>query len=222
MSRKWKKAEVTDAEAARRALDVAGQLMGTNPARVERAERRHDRMREALTGVLEMLPDAQKQEMLVRAALEGNDAVVEQLLAAGVDVDATASFQLEELDLSFDRETALVACVCAGQVRTLELLLDAGADVSKAHADGFTALLGAVSHDRACLEPLLRAGANTDAQDRNGETALIQAAGSGRKDIVEKLLAFGADRALIDHRGMTALQHAEEGGHSKIVSLLQE
>ena len=35
MSKRRKAAEMTEAEAARRALDVAGELMGTNPARVE-------------------------------------------------------------------------------------------------------------------------------------------------------------------------------------------
>ena len=41
-------------DAAREALEVAGQLMWTNPALVERAERERNQSREALTDILRM------------------------------------------------------------------------------------------------------------------------------------------------------------------------
>ena len=85
-----------------------------------------------------VLPDEQEREMLVRAAYKGSDAAVEQLLAVGVDPDATASFELRynsaELDLediSMDKDTALTAFAYSGHIRALELMLVNGADIEK-------------------------------------------------------------------------------------------
>ena len=107
-------------------------------------------MREGLEYMLGVLPDEQKREMLVRAAHEGSDAAVEQLLATGVDPDATASFELHynsaELDLediSMDKDTALTACAYSWHTWVLELMLVNGTDIEKTNGHGKTPLIAA-------------------------------------------------------------------------------
>ena len=195
---------MTKAEAARRALDVAGQLMGTNPARVEQAESRHERMREGLEYMLGVLPDEQEREMLVRAAHEGSDTAVEQLLATGVDPDATASFELRynsaELDLEdiiMNKDTALTAFAYTGHIRALKLLLASGADIEKANGRRKIPLVAAAyGGDVACIGRLLEEGAAVDMKDNAYCTALDWAAsdqlGVDSEEAEALLKAYGA------------------------------
>ena len=80
----------TEAEAA---LKTAVEHLGTNPACVEQVERERNRLQDCVEELFRIVaPDAiRKQDLLVRAAHLGRDAVVEQLLAANVDPDAVAS-----------------------------------------------------------------------------------------------------------------------------------
>ena len=221
MPGKRKRAEATDAEVARRALEVAGQLMGTNPTRVERAERDRDRSREGVTDILEMMEDTEKQDLLVCAAAKGRDAAVEQLLAADVDPDAVGSEALEECHL--EGETALSSCSFYGHMPVLELLLGAGAGVNKAGRTGWRPLHAAADTCQlACVERLLQEGAAVNAQNDNGNTALHYAIYDNNENMVNILLIAGADRTLTNRDGRTAVQTARECRLSKIVALLQE
>jgi ankyrin repeat protein len=60
-----------------------------------------------------------------------------------------------------------------------------------------------------------------DDKDVNGMTALMHAAKTGHKDIVQILLDEGADPNKV-HAKMTALTLAEEGGHTEIVDVLKQ
>ena len=51
---------------------------------------------------------------------------------------------------------------------------------------------------------LLAAGADVNAQDKRGMTALMHAAQYGRKEAVSVLLARGADASIHDNMGRTA------------------
>ena len=218
-------------EAARLALEVAVQQLGTNPARVEQAERERDRSvawaerdrdwsREAVADFLEMMDDTEKRDFLVQAAAEGKDKAAERLLAAGVDPDAVGTGVLADIDLEGD--TALVACAWNGHTSVLELLLDKDADVNKAGCQGTRPLnAAAVSGHVSCVKRLLQAGAAINAQNDYGDTALSRAAYEGDEDTVKMLLDAGADTTLTDDCGRTALQLAKAEGHSRIVALLQ-
>merc|ERR1712062_541694 len=70
------------------------------------------------------------------------------------------------------------------------------------------------------LSPLVRLlkAADLDLQSKKeGQTALMLAAGHGRKDTVRLLLMNGCDVNAQDEEGSTALMCASEHGHSEIV-----
>ncbi|HQM64369.1 MAG TPA: ankyrin repeat domain-containing protein [Acidobacteriota bacterium] len=70
------------------------------------------------------------------------------------------------------------------------------------------------------VKALVAKGANIEAGDETGRTALQFAAGGGKLEVVRFLLAKGATAASIDKNGNSALLKAAFGGHLEIVKLL--
>lgn len=72
------------------------------------------------------------------------------------------------------------------------------------------------------VRALVNLGANVNAKDSRGRTALMYAAGgeNGSDELVRSLLEQGADPAAKDVRGDTALDMARRGGKPSIVSAL--
>lgn len=70
------------------------------------------------------------------------------------------------------------------------------------------------------LERWMQHGGDPNERNEDGLTLLMQAAKSGRLDLVERLLAAGADRQLKDPKGLTASDHARQAGHDAIVQRL--
>ena len=84
-------------------------------------------------------------------------------------------------------------------------------------------LLEAVANDNnAEVERLIKAGANLDAQDINGNTALHLAVLDNNSNIIIKLLKEGADVNAKDINGSTALHLAAKSGHIEAVNKLKE
>ena len=69
------------------------------------------------------------------------------------------------------------------------------------------------------VQLLLDSGANVNAADLNGRTALLNAADDGDVETVQLLLSRGARVSATAH-GKTALYRAAKGGHARIVQLL--
>ncbi|KAA8904860.1 ankyrin repeat-containing domain protein [Sphaerosporella brunnea] len=157
---------------------------------------------------------------LQRAAHLGDSTIVDCLIQAGADINASAT---EE-----SGRTALQAAVESGSLTIVDRLLTAGADVNAPAAAlfGRTALQAAAeSGDLKIVERLLAAGAevNAAASDEDGITALPAAAGSRNLVLVERLLAAGAEVNTSPERfmgGQTALQAAAEVGSLEIVERL--
>ena len=95
------------------------------------------------------------------------------------------------------RDAGLLEAVRTGDVAAIDALLDEGADVNAAGADGTTALHWAVYRDDLpTVERLIRAGAAVDHANRYGVRPLSLAVAGGQAGIAEVLLAAGADPAL--------------------------
>jgi hypothetical protein len=73
----------------------------------------------------------------------------------------------------------------------------------------------------ALVRAFLAKGADPDAADGQGGTALIWAVAVGREDVVRLLLAAGADPGRADDEGTTALALAERKDRAAIAGLLR-
>lgn len=133
---------------------------------------------------------------LMIAVMNNDHAAMQALLAHGAEVDLRNVFQMTPL---------MIAAGMAGtgrggagdQVRsaqTIEMLLDAGADINAQVTDSHTRTAVLVSY--------------VQGRDQEGKTALMAAAEAGRDRIVKLLLDRGADPAIKDAAGKTALDHA--------------
>ncbi len=116
----------------------------------------------------------------------------------------------------------LARLAALGDVNGLQILLDAGVDVSVHEPlHGATALHNAAAQGHLKLvQVLIDRGATLASEDHHGATAMIYAAYQGRVEIVQLLLAQGAE---VDHRprqGPTALTAACLRGHQDVVRAL--
>jgi hypothetical protein len=78
----------------------------------------------------------------------------------------------------------------------------------------------AASGQLARVESLLAQGADVNAKNAAGRTALMAAAAGGNLRTLNKLITYGADVNLADGRGVTALMEAVIAGHEEAVHAL--
>lgn len=108
------------------------------------------------------------------------------------------------------------------QPAVVAVLIAAGADVNyQAPGNRLAALHGAVAGKcAASARHLLAAGANIDAQQQGGYTALMAAAANGLIEILKLLLEHDADPAITDDQGNTARDQALQKGQHGMADLL--
>lgn len=162
-------------------------------------------------------------EALTEAAADGDVKAIEELLAAGVDVNMKV-----EGDGS-----ALIAAAKNGQISTMKFLLTRGASVNMGvEGDGNPLIAAAASGHTAGVTLLLEQGADIEAVVDGDENALIRAAENGRLEIVKLLVGRGANvnasvRVESNFNGQprvedrTPLSMAQRGGHAAVVAFLQ-
>jgi ankyrin repeat protein len=170
--------------------------------------------------------DPQRPSTLQQAAAQGNVSTIRSLLDGGADPN------------SADRDsTALATAAYMGQTEAVALLLARGADASRTVAgsrlDGDGAPLTMAfmpmrgSRDREAQSPkiaalLLDHGANIDARDRQGRTALHGVAERGQLSAARLLVSRRAAVDVADAAGMTPLHLAVKAGHAEVAALLLE
>lgn len=117
--------------------------------------------------------------------------------------------------------TPLSSACWSGHTGTIQVLLDAGADVDAVDDDGWRAIHWAVQKGHLkCLEQLLAAGADVEAASDSGRRAIHIAAREGRLDCIERLLAVGASPVSTESDAWTSLHLAASCGHLLIVKRL--
>ncbi len=161
------------------------------------------------------------QTPLLVAARSGAARALAALLALGADVNQPSA----------GGETPLLAAARGeGTIEVFALIMDRGADVDFANGEGTTPLIAAaealkdprdLSVQNEKINRLITAGANVDAQDEAGRTALLLAAATS-PDAVRSLIQAGADVHLIDQYGQTALHLAALRGTPETVFRLLE
>ena len=116
--------------------------------------------------------------------------------------------------------TLLMHAAAFGNLETLRLLLDAGADLNvRNHFDATALLWGARDLEKARL--LIERGADVNARSKQGRTPLMLAClRPGGSETVALLLAKGADVNVQDGRGDTALGLAASIGEVESMRLL--
>jgi N-acyl-D-amino-acid deacylase len=116
--------------------------------------------------------------------------------------------------------TPLLYAAAFGDLETLRILLEAGADVNRQNDLQASALLWAACQpEKARL--LLERGAEVNIQSKQGRTPLIVAAAcTGNAEIVRLMLSKGADVKVRDRLGMSALRVSARTGDLDTVKLL--
>ena len=128
-----------------------------------------------------------------------------------------------------EKRAALRGCIAAGQVELAAKLLEqqheletATAEVNYPDDDGCTPVMLAARHGHVAMVAMLLAhGADADAQDRSGWSALSLAATAGHLECLGRLLRDGVtDVHMTDRLGRTALAEAAANGHWASLQLL--
>ena len=177
---------------------------------------------------------------LMLAASGGHLAAVTTLIAEGADVTLAAK----------NGRTALFCAGCvAGEEACTKALLDASADAFACPVEGKTMadvaskkseacakmlreavgasgstsrLLEAAEKGRTrCVEAMLAGGADVNAADDDGWTALHFAAADGTPELVQLLLGKGLRADAEDKEGTTPVDLAEEEEHDEALELLK-
>jgi ankyrin repeat protein len=129
--------------------------------------------------------------------------------------------------------TPLLRAAKAGDAAAVRLLLDHGANPNLPNIQGVTPLMAAAGlgsneidtrgrfktqpDQIASIDLLVKAGADVNAHDNNGQTALHGAALFGYDDVIKDLVVHNADVNAKDKKGMTPLDSAlgRAGGHGR-------
>jgi hypothetical protein len=134
----------------------------------------------------------------------------------------SASLQAQVPD--FTPQTPLIGALLHNDIVAAKRLIDAGADPRDGQFSGVpTVFLAVMRQDVELLRSMVANGADPNARDRSGSTALMWAAFSehGGAAMVEALLALGADIHAVNRAGESALTWALRRGDTPAVSVLR-
>ena len=143
------------------------------------------------------------------AAQKGRIAIARLLLKHGADNNLQSA----------SGHTPAYYAILAGRTRLADLLLQRGADINAS-----TLLLEAAHQDipdRDAIVYLAAHGADLEARDEQGDTALLIAIRQGNHRLARHLVAEGADVNVLDAEGKKAIEIAKQAGLRDIAQLLK-
>lgn len=125
---------------------------------------------------------------------------------------------------------SLLSALAQRDVRTAEAAMEAGADMKLVDDKGDTAVILIVKGkwkdtqglQVRLLRKAMKAGADVNFQNYQGNSALHFASHRGDLDVVEVLLSLKASPKLVNAEGNTALMYAAHGGYEEICTALLE
>jgi hypothetical protein len=125
----------------------------------------------------------------------------------------------------FTPPTPLIGAVMHNNTAEAKRLLTAGADPNEGRLLGFTGIfLPVVFRNDEVFHLMVEKGADLQARDASGSTALMWAASNeaGDPTMVEQLLRLGLDPNAKNKMGETAMTWASRRGSTKIVAMLEK
>lgn len=143
-----------------------------------------------------------KDDALMSAAANAHPEMVEVLLAAGANPNATFA-------TAHAIFTPLGEAVRAKSTEVIDVLLRGGAELNPKKSI-FPLYFAMERNDVAMVRELVSRGADVNLKNVRGMTALMIASGSSAPEVVKFLLDAGADVNLRDDDGKTALNIAED------------
>ncbi|XP_037083097.1 transient receptor potential cation channel subfamily A member 1 homolog isoform X2 [Pollicipes pollicipes] len=167
--------------------------------------------------------DEEQQTPLHSAAKGGHQHIVDMLLRSASELAGHETVKLMVADKDQRLNTALHLAVDSGSQATVELLLDAEADVNVCNDTGDTPLHAAVVGGQLDIVQLLvRHHAAINVQNYQGQTPLHRAAMFNHIDIIAYLLSRRASIERLDADNFTPLLLAAAAGHARAVHTLLE
>lgn len=141
-------------------------------------------------------------------------------LAATILAGAGISALSQERALN-DKDRELIAAAGHGDNQSVQRLLQAGASVHAADANGVTALIAAAYKNRLeTAKLLIAAGADVNRQDRTRQSAYLITTSDGYIELLKLTLANGADVHSKDSYNGTGLIRAADRGHVEVIRAL--
>ena len=116
----------------------------------------------------------------------------------------------------------LAHMIRSGNLEQVKAFLSKNPEAISTPLNGFPPLiLATYLNQKEIAELLLQMGADINAKDTSGNTALMGVCFKGSKALVEMLIARGADPKIQNGNGETAASFASNAGHHEVVSLLE-
>jgi hypothetical protein len=184
-------------------------------------------------------PQALEDALFEAVRTDDMDAAA-ALLAAGADINAEGDFNLTPMDIASARENSAMVrllleagasweieafhkAIVDGDLETVEMFLDAGADLHERSGQwGFHALLFAAQYGHTEIgELLIERGADVYMGDNYGDCALNVASWFGQLEFVTMLLDRGVNVNTPNNQGKTALIHSIDQKHADVEAALR-
>ncbi len=186
--------------------------------------------------------DEQGVSAIMTAVYYGQQQIVQELLSRTGDIniwEAAATGHVDQVEKLLDADhsllnayspdgfTPLALAAFFGQKTVLDSLIARGAEVNieSKNDTHVRPLHSAAAHHnpqvaKLMMETLLERGAEVNARQSGGWTALHEAASRGDVEMVRLLKRHGADKELKSEDGRTPRELAREKGHENILAIL--